>query len=109
MRCERTTHHVHSIQSGPRHRYGDFESLQLDIRSLSSTPGAAFTVPSAVALIVQSVPEPNAQSQALAAFGAAGAVGNCLGFILGGVITSRIGWKWGMYSLFFIRVFLIPD
>lgn len=60
--------------------------------------GAAFTLPSAVALIVQSYPEPGPQAKALAAFAAFGAIGNASGFVLGGILTFYAGWKWGEYK-----------
>ncbi|KAI5121920.1 hypothetical protein M0805_000249 [Coniferiporia weirii] len=59
--------------------------------------GGALTVPPAIALIVHTVPDPQRQSQALAAFGASGAVGNAVGFVLGGVLTSRVSWVWVYY------------
>lgn len=40
------------------------------------------TLPSAIAIIVQNFPDPAEQGQALALFGASGAVGNVVGFIL---------------------------
>ena len=57
--------------------------------------GAALTIPSCISLIIQLVPDPKEQSLALASFGASGAIGNALGFVIGGVLTSRVGWKWG--------------
>ena len=50
--------------------------------SLPIAIGAAFTLPSSISLIVQSNPDPNKQAKALAAFAAAGAVGNVAGFVL---------------------------
>jgi hypothetical protein len=50
--------------------------------SCSYDPGAAFTLPSSISLIVQSNPDPHKQAKALAAFAAAGAVGNVAGFVL---------------------------
>ena len=52
-------------------------------------------MPSSISLIVQIVTDPVEQSQGLASFGASGAVGNALGFVLGGVMTSKVGWEWG--------------
>lgn len=46
--------------------------------------GAALTLPSAIAMIVTNIPEPNEQAQALAIFGASGA----LGMVAGGILVS---------------------
>ncbi|KAI5121919.1 hypothetical protein M0805_000248 [Coniferiporia weirii] len=67
--------------------------------------GAALTVPPAIALIVQTVPDPQKQARALAAFGASGAVGNSLGFVLGGVLTSRVSWTWVYYL---VAIMILP-
>lgn len=60
----------------------DFEVLTFDLL------GAAMTLPSAIAMIVQNFPDPAEQGRALSIFGAFGAVGNIIGFVL--VSTSRL-------------------
>ncbi|GJJ13376.1 hypothetical protein Clacol_007628 [Clathrus columnatus] len=59
--------------------------------------GAALTFPSALAMIIQYFPEKHEQSRALAIFGGFGAIGNVIGFILGGVLTARTSWRWIFY------------
>lgn len=44
--------------------------------------GAAMTIPSSIAMIVRNFPEPDEQGRALAIFGAFGAIGNAVGFVL---------------------------
>lgn len=51
--------------------------------------GAALTLPSAIAMIVMSIPDPNEQGRALAIFGAFGALGNVVGVILVGSHPSH--------------------
>ncbi|PAV17782.1 MFS general substrate transporter [Pyrrhoderma noxium] len=67
--------------------------------------GAALTIPSCISLIIQLVPDPKEQSLALASFGASGAIGNALGFVIGGVLTSRVGWKWVFYL---VAILVLP-
>ncbi|KAF8579218.1 hypothetical protein K439DRAFT_1360055 [Ramaria rubella] len=52
------------------------------------------TFPSALTMIVQQFPDSTEQSHALAIFGAFGALGNVIGFVLGGVLTARVNWRW---------------
>ncbi|GJJ08487.1 hypothetical protein Clacol_002705 [Clathrus columnatus] len=59
--------------------------------------GAALTFPSALAMIVKHYPDPTEQSRALAIFGGFGAIGNVVGFVLGGIITARLTWRWIFY------------
>ncbi|KAJ3729348.1 major facilitator superfamily domain-containing protein [Lentinula raphanica] len=67
--------------------------------------GAAMNVPSAVAMISTSFPDHKERGRAYAIYGAFGAVGNCLGFIIGGVISSRTSWRWVFYV---IAILVIP-
>ncbi|KAF8581964.1 MFS general substrate transporter [Ramaria rubella] len=67
--------------------------------------GAAMTFPSALAMIVQHFPDSAEQSRALAIFGAFGAVGNVTGFILGGVLTARVNWRWIFYL---VAIIVLP-
>lgn len=59
--------------------------------------GAALTFPSALSMIVRCYPDPIEQSRALAIFGGFGAIGNVVGFVLGGVITAQLNWRWIFY------------
>ena len=56
--------------------------------------GAAATIPAALGILTSTFTETSARSRALAAFGAAGAVGFASGLILGGVVTGPLGWRW---------------
>ncbi|KIJ40339.1 hypothetical protein M422DRAFT_173980 [Sphaerobolus stellatus SS14] len=59
--------------------------------------GAALTFPSALAMIAQYFPLEKEKNRAFAIFGACGAVGNVLGFIIGGVLTAKASWHWIFY------------
>ncbi|KAF5373033.1 hypothetical protein D9758_001641 [Tetrapyrgos nigripes] len=67
--------------------------------------GAAMNIPSAIAMITSSFPDAAERGRAYAVYGAFGAVGNCLGFILGGVISSQASWRWIFYLL---AILVIP-
>ncbi|THU97275.1 MFS general substrate transporter [Dendrothele bispora CBS 962.96] len=67
--------------------------------------GAAMNIPSAIAMITTSFPDPVERGRAYAIYGAFGAIGNCLGFILGGVISSKASWRWVFYLL---AILIIP-
>ncbi|KAI8916598.1 major facilitator superfamily-domain-containing protein [Powellomyces hirtus] len=57
--------------------------------------GAASTIPNAIALILQVYPIGRSRNNAMAVFASTGAVGFCLGLILGGSLTSSsLGWRW---------------
>ncbi len=56
--------------------------------------GAAATIPAALGILTSTFTEASARSRAVAAFGAAGAVGFASGLILGGVVTGPLGWRW---------------
>lgn len=55
--------------------------------------GAAMTVPSSVG-IISSFFIAKDRSRALSMFGAAGAVGFCVGLVLGGFLTATLGWRY---------------
>jgi EmrB/QacA subfamily drug resistance transporter len=78
--------------------------------------GAACTVPNAIALIANSYEDENARRIALSTFGGSGPIGFVVGLILGGVLSSTIGWRWIFYIsaicsfVMFILAFLyVPD
>lgn len=58
--------------------------------------GAAATIPSSVG-IISSFYVAKDRSRALSVFGAAGAVGFCLGLVLGGFLTASVGWRYLFY------------
>ncbi|KAJ7579811.1 major facilitator superfamily domain-containing protein [Mycena floridula] len=61
--------------------------------------GAAMNTPTAVAMVNITFPNPKEQSRAYAVYGAVGAVGNVAGFVIGGVLTARLSWRWVFYLL----------
>jgi MFS family permease len=67
--------------------------IQLAIFRALQGVGAAATVPSAVG-IISNYFVTNDRTTALTIFGAAGAVGFCLGLIFGGFLTSSLGWRY---------------
>ncbi len=56
--------------------------------------GAAAAIPASLGILTNTFTEPAERSRAVAAFGAAGAVGFASGLILGGVVTDPLGWRW---------------
>ncbi|KAF9973136.1 hypothetical protein BGZ73_003650 [Actinomortierella ambigua] len=56
--------------------------------------GAAFTIPTAIALIAINYPAGPARMKALSIFGAFGAMGAVVGILLAGAFLSTIGWEW---------------
>ncbi|KAG2186478.1 hypothetical protein INT44_002700 [Umbelopsis vinacea] len=59
--------------------------------------GAACTVPNAIALIANSYTDDRSRGIAISIFGGSGTVGFTLGLILGGVLSSAVGWRWIFY------------
>ncbi|KAI0919870.1 hypothetical protein AcV5_001822 [Taiwanofungus camphoratus] len=55
---------------------------------------AAMTIPSALTLLVNVFVEPTEQARAIGIFGGCGAVGNVLGFIIGGIFVEYASWHW---------------
>jgi MFS family permease len=62
--------------------------------------GAALTMPAAVAILAGSYPQGPDRDRAMGVFAAFGASGFSVGLILGGVLTSTLGWQW----IFLIKV-----
>ncbi|MEV6632840.1 MFS transporter [Actinoplanes sp. NPDC051470] len=56
--------------------------------------GAAVAVPAALALVLVTTPEGARRRRALGLWTVAGAVGGASGFVLGGVVTEYVGWRW---------------
>lgn len=62
--------------------------------------GGALLFPATLAIINTTFGEGRPRNRALAIWGAAGASGGALGSLLGGVLTSTLGWRW----TFFVNV-----
>ncbi|KAI1085896.1 major facilitator superfamily transporter [Whalleya microplaca] len=73
--------------------------IQLAIFRALQGIGAAMTVPSAVGIISNYFIATD-RTVALTIFGAAGAIGFCLGLIFGGFLTSSLGWRYIFYVAF---------
>jgi MFS family permease len=56
--------------------------------------GAAVAVPAALALLLATLPPGPRRSRALGLWTMAGAAGGAFGFVLGGVVTQLVGWRW---------------
>src|SRR5690606_25357101 len=56
--------------------------------------GEALALPAAMAAIVLSFPEGRARSLALSIWAAVASCGLVLGFVISGIITEHLGWRW---------------
>lgn len=56
--------------------------------------GAAAAIPASLGILTSTFTERAARSRAIAAFGAAAAVGFASGLSLGGLVTGPLGWRW---------------
>ncbi|KAF8578497.1 MFS general substrate transporter [Ramaria rubella] len=61
----------------------------------------------ALTMIVQQFPDPSEKGRALSIFGAFGALGNVFGFIIGGVLTARVNWRWIHYVVFYLVAIIV--
>jgi len=61
---------------------------------------AAIVSPAVLALLAASFPEGRPRQRAYAMWATAGSIGGLVGLLVGGVITSQLGWRW----IFFINV-----
>jgi EmrB/QacA subfamily drug resistance transporter len=62
--------------------------------------GGALLVPAALSIVVTTFPEGRGRNTALAVWGAASGVGGAVGVLLGGVLTTYLGWSW----IFFVNL-----
>lgn len=53
-------------------------------------------IPPAVSMIAALFKDPTERGRACAIYGASGGVEDSIGFIVGGVISSKASWKWGL-------------
>lgn len=58
-------------------------------------------IPAAISMITTSFPDPAERARAYAIYSALGAIGNVCGFVLGGVLTARLSWRWGEFIQWF--------
>jgi MFS family permease len=73
--------------------------MMIAMRTVQGAGGALLT-PATLGLIGITYAEGHARNRALAAWGAAGSGGLAAGSLLGGVLTSYLGWRW----VFFVNV-----
>ncbi|MFS2282062.1 MFS transporter [Microbacterium sp. OR21] len=66
----------------------------LVIARLLQGAGEALALPAAMATIVLLFPEGKARSRALSVWAAVASCGLVLGFVLSGIITEHLGWRW---------------
>lgn len=76
----------------------------------------AMCLPTSMSLVTASFPPGRKRNIAFAATGMGQPLGYALGLILGGVLTSTIGWRWGFYItaildavLFVSSIFILPS
>lgn len=62
--------------------------------------GAAVAAPTALALIATTFPEGRSRNRAMGVYAAMSGAGAAIGLLLGGVLTSALGWQW----VFFVNV-----
>ena len=58
---------------------------------------AAIMAPTALAMVVSVFRDPTERNRALGVWGALGGIGATAGLLIGGVITSSLGWQWIFY------------
>jgi EmrB/QacA subfamily drug resistance transporter len=59
--------------------------------------GAAIAAPSTLALLTVSFPEGSERTRAIALYSAVAGAGASVGLVLGGMLTSWISWRWGLF------------
>src|SRR5690606_10750354 len=59
--------------------------------------GAAIVAPTVMSFVAALYPEGEKRNRALGILGAVGGAGYALGLILGGLLTSKVGWRWIFY------------
>lgn len=59
--------------------------------------GAAIAAPSTLALLTVSFPEGSERTRAIALYSAVASAGASIGLVLGGMLTSWVSWRWGLF------------
>ena len=70
------------------------DAVTLTVFRLLEGGGAALLVPSSLALLQQVHPTPEARARAFGLWGAIAGVAATAGPLVGGVLTSTVGWRW---------------
>ncbi|MEU7484145.1 MFS transporter [Streptomyces sp. NPDC042319] len=80
----------------------------LVVARLLQGAGEAIALPAAMATIVLSFPEGPSRSRALSVWAAVASCGLVVGFVLSGIITAHLGWRWiFLVSVPFVLVVLL--
>jgi MFS family permease len=66
--------------------------------------GAAMTVPPSVSLLVQIFTDPKEQQLALGIYSGFGGLGNMIGVVVGGALTTHASWRWIYYLTAIITI-----
>ncbi len=72
------------------------ETWLLAARALQGI-GAAIAAPSTLALLTISFPEGSERTRAIALYSAVASAGASIGLVLGGMLTSWVSWRWGLF------------
>ena len=78
------------------------DSLMIEVSRGLQGLGAAFMSPAALSIVLATFTDKRERTRALGIWGAIGASGAVVGAVLGGVITTYLGWRWN----FFINIFV---
>ena len=70
------------------------DAVTLTVFRLVEGCGAALLVPSSLALLQQVYPTPEARARAFGLWGAIAGVAATAGPLVGGILTSTVGWRW---------------
>jgi len=77
------------------------DSLMIEVSRGLQGLGAAFMSPAALSIVLATFTDKRERARALGIWGAIGPSGAVVGAVLGGVITTYLGWRWN----FFINIF----
>ncbi|WP_193105131.1 MFS transporter [Brachybacterium sp. FME24] len=84
--------------------------LVLVLARLLQGVGEAIALPAAMATIVMMFPEGPLRSRALSVWAAVASCGLVLGFVLSGIITAHLGWRWVfLISVPFILIVIVAS
>jgi EmrB/QacA subfamily drug resistance transporter len=78
------------------------DSVMIEVSRGLQGLSAAFMSPAALSIVLAAFTDKRERNRALGIWGAIGASGAVVGAVLGGVITTYLGWRWN----FFINIFI---